>query len=154
MGPFLCCQAVAPIMKQKRQGRIINLASTVAFKGVPFLSHYVASKGGVISLTRALSNELGPHGITVNAVAPGYLLSEGNLKNPDMVEGQRAAAVAGRALRRDGFAHDLVGSISFLAGDDAAFISGQILAVDGGSGLSLKPAPETAPSIRSPRASR
>ena len=114
IGTFLCCRAVAPHMRAQKSGRIVNIASGTAFKGAPFLLHYVASKGAVISMTRSLARELSNDNITVNAVSPGYTLSEGNLGNPDFLD-------------------DLVGAVAFLASDDAAFMSGQILAVDGGS---------------------
>ena len=76
-GIFLCCRAVLPAMKARGGGRIINIASGVAFKGNPYMAHYVASKGAVVSLTRALATELGPHKILVNSVAPGFTLSDG-----------------------------------------------------------------------------
>jgi NAD(P)-dependent dehydrogenase (short-subunit alcohol dehydrogenase family) len=133
IGTFLCCRAAAPHMRAKKYGRIVNVTSGTAFKGVPFIMHYVASKGAVISMTRSLARELGPDSITVNAIAPGYILSAGNFENPEFMEAQRHAAVASRALPRDGYEADLVGSVSFLASEDAAFVTGQILAVDGGS---------------------
>ena len=133
IGTFLCCRSVSAPMRAQKYGRIINVASGTAFKGAPFLMHYVASKGAVISMTRALARELGPDNITVNAISPGYILSAGNLENPAFLAAQREAAKASRALPRDGFEGDLVGSVSFLASDDSAFVSGQILAVDGGS---------------------
>ena len=133
IGTFLCCRAVAPHMRARKSGRIVNIASGTAFKGAPFLLHYVASKGAVISMTRSLARELGTDNVTVNAVSPGYTLSEGNLGNPDFLAAHRQAAIAGRALQRDAYPEDLVGAVAFLASDDAAFMSGQILAVDGGS---------------------
>jgi NAD(P)-dependent dehydrogenase (short-subunit alcohol dehydrogenase family) len=133
IGVFLCCRAVAPHMRAAKRGRIINVASGTAFKGAPFLLHYVASKGAVISMTRALARELGSDNITVNAISPGYTLTEGNLANTAFAAVHREAAVASRALPRDAWPEDLVGAVSFLASDDAAFITGQILAVDGGS---------------------
>jgi len=133
LGTFLCCRAVSPHMRAQKSGRIINVTSGTAFKGAPFLMHYVASKGAVISMTRSLARELGPDNVTVNAISPGYMLSAGNFENPEFMQAQRQAAIASRALPRDGYEADIVGSVSFLASDDSAFISGQILAVDGGS---------------------
>lgn len=133
IGVFLCCRAVAPHMRARKRGRIINVASGTAFKGAPFLLHYVASKGAVISMTRALARELGNDNITVNAISPGYTLTDGNLANTAFMAAHREAATASRALPRDAWPEDLVGAVSFLASDDAAFITGQILAVDGGS---------------------
>jgi NAD(P)-dependent dehydrogenase (short-subunit alcohol dehydrogenase family) len=133
IGVFLCCRAVAPHMRAQKSGRIVNITSGTAFKGAPFLLHYVASKGAVMSMTRSLARELGGDNITVNAVSPGYTLSEGNLANADFLAAHRQAAIAGRVLQRDAYPEDLVGAVAFLASDDAAFMSGQILAVDGGS---------------------
>jgi len=133
IGVFLCCRAVSPHMRAQKSGRIINLTSGTAFKGVPFILHYVASKGAVMSMTRSLARELGADNITVNSVSPGFTLSAGNLENPEFTAVQRQREAANRAIPRDEYESDLVGSVSFLASDDAAFITGQILAVDGGS---------------------
>ena len=133
IGVFLCCRAVAPHMRSKGYGRIVNLTSGTAFKGAPFIMHYVASKGAVMSMTRSLARELGTHNITVNAVSPGYTRSRGNLENPDFDRAQTDMNRASRAIARDEHEEDLVGSVSFFASDDAAFVTGQILAVDGGS---------------------
>jgi NAD(P)-dependent dehydrogenase (short-subunit alcohol dehydrogenase family) len=133
MGPFLCVRAVSPHMRKQQYGRIVNLTSGTAFKGAPFLLDYVASKGAVITMTRALARELGPDFVTVNAVSPGYTLTEGALANRDFLETHRQAAINSRALPRDGWPADIVGAVAFLASDDASFISGQVLAVDGGS---------------------
>jgi NAD(P)-dependent dehydrogenase (short-subunit alcohol dehydrogenase family) len=132
-GPFLCARAVAPHLRAQRSGRIVNITSGTAFKGAPHMLHYVASKGALMTMTRALARELGNDHITVNAVSPGYTLSEGNLANTEFLDVHRAAAIASRALPRDAWPADIVGAVAFLASDDAAFISGQILAVDGGS---------------------
>ena len=132
MGPFLCCKAVSSVMRAQKSGRIVNMTSGVAFKGSPFLMHYVASKGALMSMTRALANELGDSGVTVNAVSPGYTLSEGALANAEFHRRYGPAAVQGRALKREAFPSDVVGAVAFLAGPDSTFITGQILSVDGG----------------------
>jgi len=133
MGPFLCTRAVAPHMRRQKGGRIVNITSGTAFKGAPFMLDYVASKGALMTMTRALARELGPAFVTVNAVSPGYTLSDGNLANKEFLASYREAAIATRSLPRDGWPVDIVGAVAFLASDDAAFITGQILAVDGGS---------------------
>jgi NAD(P)-dependent dehydrogenase (short-subunit alcohol dehydrogenase family) len=134
-GVFLACRACVPEMKRRGGGRIINLASGAPIKGLPFMLHYVTSKGAVIALTRALARELGPHNITVNALAPGFTLSENILKNAAHVAQFRDAVVKSRAIQRDEYPEDLVGATSFLASDDAAFMTGQTVVVDGGSAM-------------------
>jgi NAD(P)-dependent dehydrogenase (short-subunit alcohol dehydrogenase family) len=134
LGVFLCCRACAPHLKASQRGRIINLASGAPIKGVPFLLHYVASKGAVIAMTRALARELGKDGVTVNALAPGFTLSEGIKASPAHLK-HGANIPATRAIARDETPQDLVGAVSFLASDDAAFMTGQTLVVDGGSAM-------------------
>jgi NAD(P)-dependent dehydrogenase (short-subunit alcohol dehydrogenase family) len=135
LGAFLACRACVPEMKRRGGGRIINLASGAPIKGLPFMLHYVTSKGAVITLTRALARELGEHRITVNALAPGFTLSENVAKNAAHVAKFRDAVVKSRAIQRDEYPEDLAGAASFLASDDAAFITGQTLIVDGGSAM-------------------
>ncbi|MEF7616621.1 SDR family NAD(P)-dependent oxidoreductase [Aquincola sp. MAHUQ-54] len=133
IGVFLACQAVLPAFKRAGGGRIVNISSGVAFKGNPWMAHYVASKGAVISLTRALATELGAHQVLVNSVAPGFTLSDGVHANPTLVEGVKGPSLRGRVLARDMVPADLVGAIEFFAGAQAAFITGQTLVVDGGA---------------------
>jgi NAD(P)-dependent dehydrogenase (short-subunit alcohol dehydrogenase family) len=92
LGIFLCCRAALPLFKERGSGRIVNISSGVAFKGNPGMAHYVASKGAVVSLTRALATELGAFNILVNSVAPGLTLSDGVLENPELLEGAREHA--------------------------------------------------------------
>jgi NAD(P)-dependent dehydrogenase (short-subunit alcohol dehydrogenase family) len=132
-GVWNCTRAVAPHMKARRSGRIINVASAIVAKGTPFLLHYVASKGAVIAMTRALARELGEWNIAVNAIAPGLILSDTVQANPAITGFQEAAVMAARSLRRPAFGEDVEGAVVFLASADSAFVSGQTLVVDGGS---------------------
>lgn len=132
-GVWNCVRAVAPLMKARRAGRIVNVASAIVAKGTPRLLHYVASKGAVIAMTRALARELGEWGIAVNAVAPGLIMSDTVAANPDITAFQHAAVLAARSLKRDAVGEDVEGTVLFLASEDSAFVSGQTLVVDGGS---------------------
>jgi NAD(P)-dependent dehydrogenase (short-subunit alcohol dehydrogenase family) len=132
-GIWNCARAAAPLMRAQGGGRIVNVASAIAHKGTAGLLHYVTSKGAVIAMTRALARELGPDGITVNAVAPGLVMSETVLANPDISAFQREAVLASRALKREAVAEDVEGTVVFLASADSAFMTGQTLIVDGGS---------------------
>jgi NAD(P)-dependent dehydrogenase (short-subunit alcohol dehydrogenase family) len=132
-GMWNCVRAVTPSMRAQGHGRIVNIASAIVAKGTAFLLHYVTSKGAVIAMTRALARELGPDGITVNAVAPGLILSDTVQDNPDITNFQSAAIMQARSLPRDAYPEDVEGAVVFLASDDSAFMSGQTLVVDGGS---------------------
>jgi len=133
LGVFLCCRAVMPTMKAQGAGRIINLASGTPFKGIPFLLHYVASKGAVVAITRALAREVGGAGVLVNAVAPGFTLSDGVLGNPAQLQALQEVSNQARTIVRDQYPSDIVGAVKFFAGPDSSFITGQSLVVDGGS---------------------
>jgi NAD(P)-dependent dehydrogenase (short-subunit alcohol dehydrogenase family) len=132
-GPFLMVKNVAPHMIARRSGKIINIGSGTVARGIPEFSHYVTSKGAVTAFTRAISRELGDHGICVNTLAPGYTLSDTGLTNTVHVEKSRAGAVARRAIKRDEYPEDLLGTLIFLASSDSDFMTGQVLAVDGGT---------------------
>lgn len=133
IGLFLCCKAVMPAFRDAGQGSIVNISSGVAFKGNPLMAHYVASKGAVISLTRALATECGEHQVRVNSVAPGFTLSDGVMTNQNLIEGVKGPSLKGRVLSRDMSAEDLVGAVAFFVGNESAFITGQTLVVDGGA---------------------
>ena len=134
LGVWLCCRACIPHMRKGGYGRIVNLASGAPLKGLPLFLHYIASKGAVIAMTRSLAREAGKDGITVNALAPGFTLSE-NVAGDEAHRRAGDAAKATRAIPRDETPEDLVGTVSFLASTDAAFITGQTLVVDGGSAM-------------------
>jgi (S)-1-phenylethanol dehydrogenase len=134
---FLTAQAFTPGMKRRGWGRIVNMASTTFGTVVQGYAHYIASKGGMIGFTRALASELGPHGITVNAIAPTMTRTPGALKRgprPGDVDMEQAFlnAAAKQAIPRGMVPADLVGTLSYLTGDDSAFVTGQTLYVNGG----------------------
>jgi len=131
-GIFLCSKAVYPQMKKQGKGKIINVSSATFFMGVPFLSHYVASKGGVIALTRTMARELGEDNICVNAIAPGFTVSEALQGSPAYPEERLQMLASGRCFKRNEVSEDLTGTVVFLASPDSDFITGQTIIVDGG----------------------
>ena len=133
-GPFLMVKHVAPHMIAQGYGKIINIGSGTAFRGIPRMLHYVTSKGGIMAFTRALARELGTHGIRVNTLAPGFTMSDTVVsENPGHVATARDRAVQSRSLQRDEHPADLLGALVFLASGDSDFVTGQTLAVDGGN---------------------
>jgi NAD(P)-dependent dehydrogenase (short-subunit alcohol dehydrogenase family) len=132
LGPFNCAKAVLPALRRSGRGRLVNIASTVPIKGPPNMAHYVASKGALIAFTRSLARELARDRITVNAIAPGFTLSEGVLQAELQNRIGDNARTTGRCIQRDQVPADLVGALGYLVSDGAAFVTGQTLAVDGG----------------------
>jgi NAD(P)-dependent dehydrogenase (short-subunit alcohol dehydrogenase family) len=132
-GTFLCCKAVYPEMKKQGKGKIINVSSATVLSGNPYLIAYVTSKGGVIAFTRVLAREVGNDGISVNAIAPGFTLSEAVRDNPTFPEETRKMVNSTRCFKRDERPEDVVGTLLFLASDDSDFITGQTIVVDGGA---------------------
>jgi NAD(P)-dependent dehydrogenase (short-subunit alcohol dehydrogenase family) len=129
---FLTCRAVVPVMREHGGGKIVNISSGTPFRGVPFLLHYVTSKGAIVALTRALAKELGKDGIHVNCVAPGFTMSDGVKEHPEVIDTLRDASVAARTIQRDQEPEDVVGAVVFLCSAQADFITGQTMVIDGG----------------------
>ena len=128
-GAFLCTRAVAKVMTKQRCGRIINIASVVGQMGNAGQANYCASKAGLMGLTRSNARELAKRNITVNAVAPGFIISDMTEALPEKVRQEMAAQIP---LERFGTADDIANAVVFLATDASAYITGQVLAVNGG----------------------
>jgi NAD(P)-dependent dehydrogenase (short-subunit alcohol dehydrogenase family) len=129
---FLTAKAFVPGMRARGWGRIVNIASNTFGLAVTGVVHYVASKGGVIGFTRALATELGAHGITVNAIAPGLTRSTGTTVTTPLPADRFALVATAQAIKRTELPEDLVGTLSYLTSDDAAFVTGQTIYADGG----------------------
>jgi 3-oxoacyl-[acyl-carrier protein] reductase len=134
-GLWLCCKAVIPPMRLQGYGKIINISSDTIWMGVPLFLHYVTSKGAVFAFTRALARELAGTGIAVNAITPGYTMTEAaqGLADPETVARLRAWVVDQQIIKRNEEPADLAGTVVFLASDDSAFITGQTINVNGGA---------------------
>ena len=132
-GVFHCCQAVLPDMVEAGWGRIVNISSSSTHSGTPYMAHYVAAKSAVNGLTKSLALEYGPAGITVNAVPPGFI-------DTPMLRGAEArgriadveATIAKTPVRRMGKPEDIAAACAFLISEEAGYITGQLLGVNGG----------------------
>ncbi len=132
-GMFLCCKAVAPFMKKQGQGKIVNMSSSTAFSGAPVFLHYTTSKGGVISMTRALARALGEYNINVNAVAPGLTLTEASqsLSTPEEYQKIVNTFIIKRLIKPA----DIAAAVLFLSSAEADQITGEVLGVNAGEYL-------------------
>ena len=133
-GTFQCCQAVVPDMVEAGWGRIVNISSSSAQGGQPMMTHYVAAKAGVIGFTKALALELGPKGITVNTIPPGFI--DTPMLRASEAKGRLGEGVDHHAgltpVRRVGRPEDVAATCAFLVGDEASYIPGQVIGVNGG----------------------
>jgi 3-oxoacyl-[acyl-carrier protein] reductase len=129
-GVWLASKAVVPQMRKQASGRIVNISSAVIWMGRPNYLHYVASKGAVMAMTRSMAKELGEFGINVNAITPGAVYTE--VPRATVTPQQKEAIVAAQSVKRPASTQDLEGTVVFLCSDDAAFITGQTINVDGG----------------------
>ncbi|WP_262699554.1 MULTISPECIES: SDR family NAD(P)-dependent oxidoreductase [Streptomyces] len=129
---FHLTKAFLPGMQQQGWGRIVVMASATFHSGSPHMVAYTASKGGVIGFVRTLAAEVGEHGVTVNAIAPGLVRTPGTISGPQQEMGLFEALPNMQAIKRTGAPEDLAGAMSFLTSDDAAYMTGQTLVVDGG----------------------
>lgn len=129
-GVFLCCHHGHKPMREAGYGRIVNISTNAMLAGTPNLSHYIASKGGVLAFTRALAREVGKYGITVNSVAPGLTETEGTLASPHKEAFEFVQML--QCIPRRGVATDIAPAVAFLASEEAGWITGQLLVADAG----------------------
>jgi len=130
-GYFLCAQSAFPYMKARGAGRIVNVASITFFGGWPMLLDYVTSKGGIVGFTRALAREIGPDGVTVNAISPGAFPTDAEKIHPDQ-DAYNQMVLDSQSIKRRGTPDDIGNLVVFLASDAASFITGQLIQIDGG----------------------
>ena len=131
-GTFLCMKAVSRLMMRQRYGRIVNLSSVVGLRGNAGQVNYAASKAGVVGMTKSLAKELASRGITVNAVAPGFIETD---MTAAMTDAAKTATLASIPMQKLGAPEDVARAVAFLASDEAAYITGQVLAIDGGMSM-------------------
>jgi len=131
-GLFIMSKAVMPQMKKQKSGSIINISSGTWLFGIPYLLHYVTSKAAVVGFSRAMAREIGEHGIRVNAISPGFTMSEASKTMKGTPPGMAEMIADQTSLKRNQQPEDLVGACVFLASDDSGFVTGQLLNVDGG----------------------
>jgi NAD(P)-dependent dehydrogenase (short-subunit alcohol dehydrogenase family) len=134
-GPFLCTRAVLPSMRKRGYGKIINVGSSTMLEGLPNRLHYVASKGAMVAMTRALARELGPYGVRVNTLAPGLVMSDAVASTfegrANVLEDVRAA----RSIREDLLVADVLGGVVYLASPESDAVTGQTLVIDNGADM-------------------
>jgi len=133
-GPFYCTQAVLPDMVEAAWGRIVNISSSSAQGGQPYMVHYVTSKAGLIGMTKALALELGPRGITVNTIPPGFIdtpMLRGS-EQRGLLGGSVEENAAKTPVRRAGLPDDIAHATSFLVSEGAGYVTGQVIGVNGG----------------------
>lgn len=131
-GVFNCIKAAAPVMKEAGYGKVINISSSTIYSGVPLMLHYVASKGAIEAMTKALARELGGDGIRVNTIAPGLTMSDQIEAQRDKLEFYVNLSLASRSIKREQTPDDLLGALIFLASPESDFVTGQSIVVDGG----------------------
>ena len=131
-GAFLCMKAVARQMVKQRYGRIVNLSSVVGLRGNAGQVNYAASKAGVVGMTKSLAKELASRGVTVNAVAPGFIETDMTAAMPQAAKDAMMPTIP---MQRLGAPEDVAKAVAFLASDEAAYVTGQVLAVDGGMAM-------------------
>lgn len=131
-GTWLCIKAVLPYMKKVGKGKIINVSSGTWLMGIPMLLHYATTKAGILGLTRCVSREIGPNGININAITPGFVTTEASKSIKNSPEGTFERVAQQTALGRNQNPEDVVGTVVFLASEDSDFITGQNIVCDGG----------------------
>lgn len=131
-GTLLMCRAAARVFRPQNYGKIVNVGSDTILKGVPFMLHYVTSKGAMYAFTRCLANELGEHNICVNTLAPGLTMSEAVESWGPEGDHDKGLVIAARALKRPQVPEDLTGACVFLSSPESDFMTGQYVAINGG----------------------